>query len=80
MGTRNASTVPTSAMSRTDSEAEMENKRFRGELLFQTTMKAVRDMLSEGVIDMRDYEKIRRVFVEKYRPIIGTLLSEIELT
>lgn len=67
-------------MSLTDSEAEMENKRFRDELLFQTTMNLVRNMLSEGVIGERDYEKIRRAFVEKYRPIIGTLLSEIELT
>lgn len=58
----------------------MENKRFRDELLYQTAMKQARDMLEMGVIDERDYRNIRRLFIEKYRPIIGTLSAEIELT
>ena len=64
----------------TDSEAVMENSRFRDELLFQVSMKMARSMLKQGMISEKDYKEIRQVFLEKYDPPTGTLLSEIGLT
>ena len=69
-----------SAMCLIDSEAVMENSRFRDELLFQTSMKMAKGMLESGMITEREYKEIRRIFFEKYDPPTGTLLSEIKLT
>lgn len=64
----------------TDSEAEMENSKFRDELLFQASMNIAGRMLENGMISEEEYRKIRNAFIEKYSPVIGTLLSEIKLT
>ena len=69
-----------SAMCLIDLEAVMENSRFRDELLFQTSMKMAKGMLKSGMITEREYKEIRRIFLEKYNPPLGTLLSEIKLT
>ena len=69
-----------SAMWRIDSEAVMKSSRFKDELLFQTSMKMAKGMLESGMITEQEYKEIRRIFLEKYNPPIGTLLSEIELT
>ena len=69
-----------SAMCLIDSEAMMENSRFRDELLFQTSMNMAKTMLESGTITEREYKEIQRKFTEKYNPPLGTLLSEIKLT
>ena len=69
-----------SAMCLIDSEAVMENSRFRDELLFQTSMNMAKTMLESGTITEREYKEIQRKFTEKYNPPFGTLLSEIKLT
>ncbi len=69
-----------SAMCLIDSEAVMENSRFRDELLFQTSMNMAKTMLESGTITEREYKEIQRKFTEKYNPPLGTLLSEIKLT
>ena len=58
----------------------MENSRFRDELLFRVSMNMADLMLEDETISEEDYKRIRKVFIEKYSPVIGTLLSEIELT
>ena len=63
-----------------DSEAVMENSRFRDELLFQTSVNMAKTMLESGTITEREYKEIQRKFTEKYNPPLGTLLSEIKLT
>ena len=69
-----------SAMCLIDSEAVMENSRFRDELLFQTSMNMAKTMLESGTITEREYKEIQRKFTDKYNPPLGTLLSEIKLT
>jgi len=69
-----------SAMCLIDSEAVMENSRFRDELLFQTSMNMAKTMLESGMITEQEYKEIQRKFTEKYNPLLGTLLSEIKLT
>lgn len=63
-----------------DSEAVMENSRFRDELLFQTSVNMAKTMLDNETITEQEYKEIRRIFIEKYNPPLGTLLSEIKLT
>ena len=58
----------------------MDSSRFRDELLFQTSMNAAKTMLENETITEQEYKEIRRIFLEKYDPPLGTLLSEIKLT
>ncbi len=69
-----------SAMCLIDSEAVMDSSRFRDELLFQASMNAAKTMLENETITEQEYKEIRRIFLEKYDPPLGTLLSEIKLT
>ena len=58
----------------------MSKEEFRNEKLYQTTMHLVRKMLSEGIISEDEYCQIDTIFLEKYRPVFGTLFSDIRLT
>lgn len=58
----------------------MNETEFRKEKLYQTTMHIARKMYSEGIISEEDYRKVDKIFLAKYRPILGTLYSAISLT
>ena len=58
----------------------MDGKKFKDELLYQSTMSTAREMLKSGAISEKDYKKIEEHFIEKYKPVIGTLMAENELT
>lgn len=60
--------------------AAMSKEEFRNEKLYQTTMHLVRKMLEEGIISEEEYRQIDTIFLEKYQPVFGTLLSDISLT
>ena len=45
--------------------------------LYQATMSMVRRMLEKGLISEEEYRQIDTMFLEKYRPVFGTLFSEI---
>lgn len=68
----------TSVISLTGSKAvaAMSKEEFRNEKLYQTTMHLARRMLVEGIISENEYRQIDTIFLEKYRPIFGTLFSE----
>ena len=51
--------------------------RMSKEKLYQVTMSMVRRMLAEGLITEEEYRQIDTMFLEKYRPLFGTLFSEI---
>lgn len=63
----------------TDSEAvtAMTKEEFKNEKLYQTTMCIARKMLSEDIISKEEYHQIDTIFTQKYKPIFGTLFSEI---
>lgn len=66
------------ATSGTGSEtARMSKEQMRQEKLYQVTMSMVRKMLAEGLITEEEYRQIDTMFLEKYRPLFGTLFSEI---
>lgn len=58
----------------------MRKKEFRNEKLYQTTMSIARKMLQEGIVSEEEYRRIDTIFLEKYRPVFGTLFSDISLT
>lgn len=58
----------------------MSREEFRNEKLYQTTMHLARKMLSEGIISEEEYRQIDTIFLEKYKPVFGTLFSDISLT
>ena len=58
----------------------MTKEEFKNEKLYQTTMHLVRQMLSESIISEDEYRQIDTIFLEKYRPVFGTLFSDIRLT
>ena len=57
--------------------ARMSKEQMRQEKLYQATMSMVRRMLAEGLITEEEYRQIDTMFLEKYRPLFGTLCSEI---
>lgn len=58
----------------------MTNEEFRNEKLYQTTMHIARKMLADGAISEDEYRQIDTIFLEKYRPVLGALFSDIRLT
>jgi hypothetical protein len=58
----------------------MRKDEFRNEKLYQTTMSIARTMLKEGIVSEEEYRRIDTIFLEKYRPVFGTLFSDISLT
>jgi hypothetical protein len=43
-------------------------------------MHLARKMLIEGIISEVEYRQIDTIFLEKYKPVFGTLFSDISLT
>ena len=58
----------------------MSKEEFRNEKLYQTTMHLARKMLEEGIISEEEYRQIDTILLEKYKPVFGTLFSDISLT
>lgn len=71
-----------SAFLRSDSRAVvfMSKEELKNEKLYQTTMYMVRKLFEDGIITEEEYRQIDTIFLEKYHPIFGTLLSGISLT
>ncbi len=66
-----------SAMWRLGSEKVivMNDEDFEREKAYQTTMSLVRQLRNNGAVNDEEYKKIDTIMLEKYRPILGTLLS-----
>ena len=74
-----AATIATS-LTASKAVAAMSKEEFRNEKLYQTTMHLARKMLEEGIISEEEYRQIDTIFLEKYKPVFGTLFSDISLT
>ncbi len=57
--------------------AAVSKEQLKNEKLYQVTMSMVRRMLEKGLITEEEYRQIDTMFLEKYRPVFGTLFSEI---
>lgn len=58
----------------------MSKEELKNEKLYQATMYMVRKLFEDGIITEEEYRQIDTIFLEKYHPIFGTLLSGISLT
>ena len=58
----------------------MSKEEFKNEKLYLATMHIARKMLNEGLITEEEYRQIDTIFLEKYKPVFGTLFSDISLT
>lgn len=58
----------------------MSSSEFHKEKLYQATMSMARKMLHDGLISEEEYRQIDTIFLEKYRPVFGTLFSNLSLT
>lgn len=50
-------------------------EQFRAEKLYRFSLYAVQPMQEEGLISCEEYRQIDTILLEKYRPVLGTLLS-----
>ena len=56
------------------------NKEWNNEFQYQLTMSFVRRLKENGTISDNEYKQIDTIMLEKYKPILGTLLSGNPLT
>ena len=73
----NGNTAPTDAMSEAVSKAVMpvSEEEFRAELRYRMSLSVAKAMLEKGIISGDEYSEIDTILLEKYRPILGTLLA-----
>lgn len=55
----------------------MTDAQFEQELMYQATMSIFKSMLRKGLITQEEYSIINAIYLNKYSPLLGTLLSEI---
>ena len=60
--------------------AQTTEEQIRTEKLYQATMNMATRMLLQGLISEEEYCQIDTIFLEKYRPVFGTLFSATPLT
>lgn len=58
----------------------MNADEFRNEKLYRATMMIAKKMRSDGIITEEQYREIDTIFLQKYKPIFGTLFSDVPLT
>ena len=56
------------------------NEEWNNEFQYQLTMSLVRRLKENGTISDNEYKQIDTIMLEKYKPILGTLLSGKPLT
>lgn len=58
----------------------MNNSDFNNEMNYGITMSYVKKLKKAGIITADEYNKIDTIMLQKYRPILGRLLSGTTLT
>ena len=58
----------------------MNRDQFENEKLYEITMAIIRSMKDKGIIKYDEYLRLEKIFLNKYKPIIGALYSSISLT
>lgn len=50
------------------------------EAKYQSAMQMFREMLEKGIITQENYVEAEQLMREKYKPVVGTLFSDMALT
>lgn len=53
----------------------MSREQFKAERLYLVSCSVAKSMLREGIISEEEYKEIDTILLEKYRPVLGTLLA-----
>lgn len=53
----------------------MNKEQFRMERLYQISLSIAKIMLVKGIISKKEYLEIDTILLQKYQPILGTLLA-----
>ena len=53
----------------------MTKEQFRAERLYQMSLSVAKTMLRKGIISEEEYSEIDTILLQKYQPILGTLLA-----
>lgn len=53
----------------------MDKETFRAERLYLMSLLAAKSMLQKGIISEQEYDRMDVILLEKYRPVLGTLLA-----
>ena len=77
MATGIGSTAPTSVISRRDLKVvtAMNEQEFDREKRYQAAVQIANALLKKGAVSEMEYHQIKTILLEKYRPILSTLLS-----
>lgn len=51
----------------------MTKAEFENEKNYRVSITIAKEMLSEGIINMKEFKKIDSILVAKYKPLIGSL-------
>ena len=57
----------------------MSKEKLRNDMLYHAAISMAKSMLEKGLITREEYTEIDTILLEKYRPYLGTLLSENDL-
>lgn len=55
----------------------MSKAKNNNEILYQSTMSIARNMLKSNLISREEYNVIDTIFLEKYKPTLGSLFSNL---
>ena len=80
MAGRTESTAPMPATLQKGLVKPMSHDLMMKEAKYQSAMQMFRGMLEKGIITRENYAEAERLMREKYKPILGTLFSDIALT
>ena len=58
----------------------MTDMQFQAEKRYQVALSIANSLLEKELLTKEEYAVIYAILLEKYRPILGTLLSDISLT
>jgi len=58
----------------------MDKEQFRAEKMYHISLFMARIMLKKDAISKQEYSEIDTILLEKYRPVLGTLLAGKSLT
>lgn len=53
----------------------MDKEQFRAEKLYQMSLSIAESMLEKGILSKEQFTEIDTILLQKYRPILGTLLA-----
>ncbi len=74
------STAPTPATSQKGLVIPMSHDLMLKEAKYQSAMQMFRRMMEKGIITRENYAEAEQLMREKYKPVIGTLFSDMALT